>query len=63
MVARKFFCTFVSVFSFGIYSVESDKFGALKKKEFEKKKKLKVFKITAEVPKAYIVLTSVSFEQ
>ena len=62
MVARKFFCTFVLVFSFGIYSVESDKFGAFKKKEFEKKK-LKVFKITAEVPKAYIVLTSVSFEQ
>ena len=62
MVARKFFCTFVLVFSFGIYSVESDKFGASKKKEFEKKK-LKVFKITAEIPKAYIVLTSVSFEQ
>ena len=38
MVARKCFCTFVLVFSFGIYSVESDKFGAFKKKEFEKKK-------------------------
>jgi len=38
--------------------------GRLKEKEFEKKKKrLKVLKITAEIPKAYIVLTSVFFEQ
>ena len=28
-----------------------------------RKKKLKVSKITAEIPKAYIFLTSVSFEQ